>query len=112
MLFRSARALCFDPDILILDDTTSAIDMETEFEIQKNLDRYQKDRTVITIAHRISSVRNCDFIVVLDKGMIVEKGNHEELIALKGIYHDVYLTQSGLAFDLQKEEGVKSHGKE
>lgn len=94
-----ARALCFDPEILILDDTTSAIDMETEFEIQKNLDRFQRDKTVITIAHRISSVRNCDLILVIDKGRIVEQGTHEELVALGGTYHEVYLTQSGIAFD-------------
>ena len=94
-----ARALCFDPEILILDDTTSAIDMETEFEIQKNLERYQSDKTVITIAHRISSVRNCDVIIVLEKGRIIEQGTHEELVALGGTYHEVYLMQSGIVFD-------------
>lgn len=91
-----ARALCVNPDILILDDTTSAIDMETEFEIQKGLDRIFSDRTVFVVAHRISSVRKADRIIVLDKGMIAETGNHEELIARKGIYYNVYMTQSGL----------------
>jgi ATP-binding cassette subfamily B multidrug efflux pump len=94
-----ARALCVDPDILILDDTTSAIDMETEFEIQKGLDRIFSDRTVFVVAHRISSVRKADRIIVLDKGMMAETGNHEELIAKKGIYYNVYMTQSGLFDD-------------
>lgn len=94
-----ARALCVDPDILILDDTTSAIDMETEFEIQKGLDEFFSDRTVFIVAHRISSVRKADRILVLDNGMIVEQGKHEDLIGMKGIYYDVYMNQSGLFFD-------------
>lgn len=107
-----ARALCFNPDILILDDTTSAIDMETEFEIQKNLNTYFSGKTVFVIAHRISSVRNADRIIVLEDGEIAETGTHEELIAQKGIYYDVYLTQTGLAFDCSNVEGVTGDGKE
>lgn len=99
-----ARALCMNPDILILDDTTSAIDMETEFEIQKGLDRFFSDRTVFVVAHRISSVRKADRILVLDKGRIAEEGKHEDLIAKKGIYYNVYMTQSGLLYD-KKSEG-------
>lgn len=107
-----ARALCVNPSILILDDTTSAIDMETEFEIQKGLDEYFGDKTVFVIAHRISSVRKADKILVLDKGRIVEIGRHEELIAQKGIYYNVYMTQSGLLYDQQaeKEIGMQDSG--
>ncbi|MHB1485718.1 MAG: ABC transporter ATP-binding protein [Saccharofermentanales bacterium] len=94
-----ARALCVNPNILILDDTTSAIDMETEFEIQKGLDEYFSDRTVFIVAHRISSVRKADKILVLDKGEIVEQGSHEDLLKVKGIYYDVYMNQSGLFYD-------------
>lgn len=101
-----ARALCVDPDILILDDTTSAIDMETEFEIQKGLDKIFSDRIVFVVAHRISSVRKADKIIVLDKGVIAETGNHEELIARKGIYYNVYMTQSGLFDDNTAESEV------
>jgi len=100
-----ARALCMNPSILILDDTTSAIDMETEFEIQKGLDEFFSDRTVFVVAHRISSVRKADKIIVLDKGNIVEIGRHEELIEMKGIYYNVYMTQSGLIYDSQAPEG-------
>ncbi|MHB1452933.1 MAG: ABC transporter ATP-binding protein [Saccharofermentanales bacterium] len=107
-----ARALCFNPDILILDDTTSAIDMETEFEIQKNLNTYFSGKTVFVIAHRISSVRNADRIIVLENGEIVETGTHEELIAQKGIYYDVYLTQTGLAFESGNVGEVTGDGKE
>lgn len=94
-----ARALCTDPDILILDDTTSAIDMETEFEIQKELDKCFSNKTVFVVAHRISSVRKADLILVLDNGSIVQQGKHEDLIRQKGIYQDVYLTQTGLLYD-------------
>ncbi len=99
-----ARALCMNPSILILDDTTSAIDMETEFEIQKGLDEFFSDRTVFVIAHRISSVRKADKILVFDQGQIVESGKHEELIEKKGIYYDVYMTQSGLLYDQKSVE--------
>ncbi|MHB8962021.1 MAG: ABC transporter ATP-binding protein [Saccharofermentanales bacterium] len=105
-----ARALCFNPDILILDDTTSAIDMETEFEIQKNLNIYFSGKTVFVVAHRISSVRNADRIIVLENGRIAEYGTHEELIAQMGIYYDVYLTQTGLAYDNGRKEEVTGDG--
>lgn len=94
-----ARALAIQPRILILDDTTSAVDMETEQEIQQALDGCLQDCTVFIIAHRVSSVRRADQIIVLDGGEIVERGTHEELLALQGTYFDVFTTQAGLSAD-------------
>ena len=88
-----ARALLKNPSILILDDTTSALDMETEFGIQENLKSTL--RTKIIIAHRISSVRNADLILVLNHGSIVEWGNHEKLMSLNGYYKGIFDHQFG-----------------
>ncbi|MCR5321228.1 MAG: ABC transporter ATP-binding protein/permease [Lachnospiraceae bacterium] len=89
-----ARALAKKDRILVLDDSTSALDMETEAEIQQTLK--QLDHTTkIIIAHRISSVKNADEIIILDKGQIAERGTHEELLALKGRYYQTYLSQYG-----------------
>jgi ATP-binding cassette, subfamily B, multidrug efflux pump len=90
-----ARALLNNPSVLILDDTTSAVDMETEHAIQEALSRYNKNKTTFIIAHRISSVKNADKIIVLDGGRIVEQGNHQELISKKKYYYDVYMNQLG-----------------
>ena len=90
-----ARALLKDPSIIILDDTTSAVDMETEAKIQEALDSINKNYTVFIIAHRISSVINADQILVLEEGKIVEKGNHEELMENNGYYHKVFYQQYG-----------------
>lgn len=90
-----ARALLKNPSILILDDTTSSVDMETEHEIQKTLKTVSKNRTTFIIAHRISSVKNADLILVIDKGKIVERGRHEELINKRGYYYNVYMNQYG-----------------
>lgn len=89
-----ARALAKDAKILILDDSTSALDMETEYEIQKMLAE-KKEMSKIIVAHRISSVRNADEIIVLSHGKIAERGRHEELLAKKGLYYATYEAQYG-----------------
>ncbi len=91
-----ARALAVDPRILVLDDTTSAVDMETEAAIQESLERDYGDRTVFIVAHRISSVRRADLILVLQEGAIAERGTHGTLLAQDGIYAEIYRTQAGL----------------
>jgi len=85
-----ARALIADPRILILDEATSSVDAYTELLIKQALERVLRDRTSIVIAHRLSTVRNADRIVVLDKGRIVEIGKHEELIEMEGLYRKLY----------------------
>ncbi len=106
-----ARALLKNPSIVILDDTTSAVDMETEAHIQSELTSLS-NRTVFIIAHRISSIKDADVILVLDNGKIVESGNHDSLIAKKGYYHTVFNHQYG-EFDKYlktKQKGGKYNG--
>jgi ATP-binding cassette subfamily B multidrug efflux pump len=88
-----ARALLLDPRILILDDSTSSVDLATEIQIQKALDKLMLDRTSFVIAQRISTVMNADQILVLDKGQIVGRGKHEELLEENEIYADIYHSQ-------------------
>lgn len=88
-----ARALAINPKILILDDSFSSVDTHTEEEILKRLKQFMKERTSIIISHRISTVKDADKIFVLDNGAIVETGNHDELIALGGIYADLHFKQ-------------------
>ena len=90
-----ARAIVTDPSILILDDTTSAVDMETEHSIQTALEEKYSNRTTFIIAHRISSVKSADKIIVLLDGRIEEIGSHDELIAKKGYYYGLYIEQYG-----------------
>jgi ATP-binding cassette subfamily B protein len=90
-----ARALLKNPSILILDDTTSSVDMETELKIHKELRSIYKNRTNFIIAHRISSVKNADLILVLDDGKVIERGTHEELLKKRGYYYGVYANQFG-----------------
>lgn len=88
-----ARALAIDPKILILDDSFSAVDTHTEEEILTNLREFMRGRTSIIISHRISTVKECDKIIVLHKGKITEQGTHDELLALNGIYSDLHFKQ-------------------
>jgi ATP-binding cassette subfamily B protein len=88
-----ARALLLDPRILILDDSTSSVDLQTEFEIQQALDRLMVGRTSFVIAQRISTVLNADQILVLDKGQIAAQGTHEELLETNEIYAEIYHSQ-------------------
>ncbi|MBQ7794174.1 MAG: ATP-binding cassette domain-containing protein [Clostridia bacterium] len=92
-LLAIARAFVADPKILILDEATSNVDTRTEKAIQDAMQLIMQNRTSIVIAHRLSTIRDADIIVVMNKGQIVESGNHEELLALKGKYYDLYMTQ-------------------
>ena len=89
-LLAIARAAVSDPPVLILDEATSSIDTRTEALIEKGMDRLMEGRTVFVIAHRLSTVRNADAIIVLENGQIVERGDHEDLLALKGEYYQLY----------------------
>ena len=92
-LITIARAVLANPKILILDEATSSVDTRTEKNIQDAMVRLMKDRTSIIIAHRLSTIKDADLIVVLDKGMVIEMGNHNELISKKGQYYNLYQTQ-------------------
>ena len=92
-LLAIARAFVADPRILILDEATSNVDTRTEKAIQDAMQEVMRDRTSIVIAHRLSTIRDSDLIIVMDQGRIVESGNHEELLARKGRYYDLYMTQ-------------------
>ena len=84
-----ARALIKNPKILILDEATSALDSESEFNFKKELDKLKGKMTIIIISHRLSTIKDCDQIIVINKGEIVEKGRHEELLKMKGIYYSL-----------------------
>jgi ATP-binding cassette subfamily B protein len=96
-LLSFSRALTFDPEILIMDEATSSIDPYTEAEIQRSMEKLLKGRTSIIIAHRLSTIEEADNIIVLDRGELVEQGSHDELMALKGHYANLYWTQTGIA---------------
>jgi len=91
-----ARAMVRNPPVILLDEATSALDSESEKTVQTALDSASRGRTSITIAHRLSTVRNCDTICVLDNGRIVESGGHQELLKRKGRYHELWATQGGV----------------
>ena len=92
-LLAIARAAVANPPVLILDEATSNIDTRTEDLIEKGMDRLMEGRTVFVIAHRLSTVRNSKAIMVLEKGEIIERGSHEELLDLKGRYYQLYTGQ-------------------
>jgi ATP-binding cassette subfamily B protein len=92
-LISFARALLADPRILILDEATSSIDTETEILLQKGLNELLKGRTSFIIAHRLSTIKNADCIMYVDKGGILERGTHQELLAKKGAYYELYISQ-------------------
>ena len=89
-LFSIARAAVADPPVMILDEATSSIDTRTEAIVQRGMDSLMKGRTVFVIAHRLSTIKNSDAIMVLDHGRIIERGNHDQLIAEKGKYYQLY----------------------
>jgi ATP-binding cassette subfamily B protein len=98
-----ARALLKNPRILIMDDSTSSVDTETEMKIRTALDHLMKDRTTFIIAHRIQSVMLADMILVFDKGRIVQMGTHQELMKVKGMYREIYDIQTRIEIELEKE---------
>ena len=90
-----ARAVLKNPPILVLDEATSAVDNETEAAIARSLDKITQNRTTIAIAHRLSTIRHSDCIYVMDAGQLIERGTHEELLALKGLYSNLWQVQTG-----------------
>ncbi|MFX1560627.1 MAG: ABC transporter ATP-binding protein [Promethearchaeota archaeon] len=109
-----ARALLADPRILVLDDSTSSVDARTEMLIQKALENLMKNRTTFIITHRLSTVRNADLIVMMEKGQIVEMGSHEDLIKADGLYSGIHQTLVEMEMAASIEEGapteVRVHG--
>ena len=89
-LLNIARAAISKAPILVLDEATSSVDTRTERHIEHGMDRLMKNRTTFVIAHRLSTVRNANAIMVLEKGEIIERGNHDQLLALKGRYYELY----------------------
>lgn len=95
-LIAFARTIATNPKILVLDEATASIDTETEVAIQSSLEKMRKGRTTIAIAHRLSTIQDAEQILVLHQGEIIERGNHQELLAQKGLYHKMYLLQNGI----------------
>ena len=98
-----ARTLLTDPDIFVLDDSTSAVDTETEFEIQKALAEIMKNKTSFVIAHRITSIQSCDRIIVLDKGKVIEQGTQKDLLSIDGFFKKIYNLQVLIEEEIENE---------
>jgi ATP-binding cassette subfamily B protein len=98
-----ARTLLKNPSLLVMDAATSAVDTETEMQIEAALDRLMANRTSLIVAHRIQSVMNADLILVLDKGRIVQQGTHEELLAQEGLYREIYDIQVKIEEEVERE---------
>ena len=98
-----ARTLLKNPRILVLDDSTSSVDLETEAEIRQALENLMKNRTTFIIAHRIQSIMNADLILVFDKGGIIQRGTHKQLIDVPGVYQQIYELQTNIDLELEKE---------
>ena len=103
-----ARALLMKPELLILDDSLSAVDARTEEAILQALKQERKDATTIITSHRLSAIQQAHCILVIDNGTIIEKGTHEELIALEGSYYEMYQLQQ---LEQLVEQGGNEHGK-
>jgi ATP-binding cassette, subfamily B, multidrug efflux pump len=99
-LIAFARTIAANPKILILDEATASIDTETEEAIQTALQKMRQDRTTIAIAHRLSTIQDADLILVLHQGKIIERGTHQELLSLGGLYHKMYLLQNQQGFNM------------
>ena len=106
-LIAIARAALADPRLLILDEATSSVDTRTERLIQQAFDRLLEGRTSFVIAHRLSTIRNADVILVLNQGEIVERGKHDDLLAKKGFYYNLYMSQ----FRRQEETVIGGNGR-
>jgi subfamily B ATP-binding cassette protein MsbA len=107
-----ARAILADPRILILDEATSSLDSESEFLIQQGLAELMRGRTTFVIAHRLSTIRRADTILVLEAGRIIERGKHQDLLALGGRYHALYTRQYDLEANLFRNPGESEEKKE
>ncbi len=105
-----ARTIIKNPRILILDDATSSVDLETEADIRQAVENLMENRTTFIIAHRIQSVMKADLIIVLDKGRIIQNGTHEELLAQEGVYRKIYDIQTQIEVELEKEVASAERG--
>jgi ATP-binding cassette subfamily B protein len=105
-----ARALLKDPRLLILDDSTSSVDSETEAEIRRALEHLMRGRTTFIIAHRVQSVLHADQLLVLDKGRIIQSGTHDELMRQDGFYRRIFRLQSRIEEDMEGELEIESGG--
>uniref|UniRef100_UPI0035B16B1F ATP-binding cassette domain-containing protein n=1 Tax=Promineifilum sp. TaxID=2664178 RepID=UPI0035B16B1F len=107
-LLSIARVALIDPRILILDEATSSVDTRTEREIQKALEQLLRGRTSFVIAHRLSTIRHADQVLVVDGGQIVERGTHESLLAARGKYYELYMSQFRRSTQDQEELDVEA----